>query len=72
MLRTGYAYRKFYQTRHTFASIMLNQGEDIIWVSKIMLGHSEVATTYKFYAKYIQSTDKKQATFLDNERTNSV
>ncbi len=72
LLRTGYAYRKFYQTRHTFASIMLSQGEDIIWVSKIMLGHSEVATTYKFYAKYIQSTDKKHAAFLDNERTNSV
>jgi len=72
LLRTGYAYRKFYQTRHTFASIMLSQGEDIIWVSKIMLGHSEVATTYKFYAQYIQSTNKKHAAFLDKERTNSV
>jgi len=72
LLRTGYAYRKFYQTRHTFASIMLSKGEDIIWVSKIMLGHSEVATTYKFYAKYIQSSDKKHAGFLDDERTNSV
>ncbi|RLA80271.1 MAG: hypothetical protein DRG78_11325 [Epsilonproteobacteria bacterium] len=70
--RTGYAYRKFYQTRHTFASIMLSEGEDIIWVSKIMLGHSEVATTYKFYAKYIKPKDKKHAAFLDDERTNSV
>jgi integrase len=72
LLRTGYAYRKFYQTRHTFASIMLSKGEDIMWVSKIMLGHSEVATTYKFYAKYIKSKDKKHAAFLDDERTNSV
>lgn len=72
LLRTGYAYRKFYQTRHTFASIMLSEGEDIIWVSKVMLGHSEVATTYKFYAKYIKSKDKKHAAFLDDERTNSV
>ena len=72
LLRTGYAYRKFYQTRHTFASIMLSKGEDIIWVSKIMLGHSEVATTYKFYAKYIRSKDKKHANFLESERTNSV
>jgi len=72
LLRTGYAYRKFYQTRHTFASIMLSMGEDIIWVSKVMLGHSEVATTYKFYAKYIKSKDKKHAAFLDDERTNSV
>jgi len=37
-----------------------------------MLGHSEVATTYKFYAKYIKSKDKKHAAFLDDERTNSV
>ena len=51
---------------------MLSEGEDIIWVSKIMLGHSEVATTYKFYAKYIKSKDKKHATFLDDERTNTV
>jgi len=72
LLRTGYAYRKFYQTRHTFASIMLSKGEDIIWVSKIMLGHSEVATTYKFYARYIQSSDKKHAGFLDDECTNNV
>jgi integrase len=69
LIRTGYSYRKFYQTRHTFASIMLSEGEDVIWVSKIMLGHSEVATTYKFYAKYIKSKDKKHAAFLDNERT---
>jgi len=72
LLRLGYDYRKFYQTRHTFASIMLSNGEDIIWVSKVMLGHSEVATTYKFYAKYIQPKNKKHATFLDDERTNNV
>jgi hypothetical protein len=51
---------------------MLSMGEDIIWVSKIMLGHSEVATTYKFYAKYIKSSDKKHASFLNDERTNIV
>lgn len=72
LLREGYDYRKFYQTRHTFASIMLSKGEDIIWVSKIMLGHSEVATTYKYYAQYIQLSDKKHASFLDDERTNNV
>lgn len=72
LIRAGYSYRKFYQTRHTFASVMLSEGEDIIWVSKIMLGHSEVATTYKFYAKYIKSKDKKHAEFLSDERTNNV
>jgi len=72
LIRMGYSYRKFYQTRHTFASIMLSEGEDIIWVSNIMLGHSEVATTYKFYAKYIKSKNKKHADFLNVERTNNV
>ncbi len=72
LIRTGHSYRKFYQTRHTFASIMLSEGEDIIWVSKVMLGHSEVATTYKFYAKYMKSKDKKHAAFLDDKRTSSV
>jgi len=54
------------------ASIMLSEGEDILWVSRIMLGHSEVATTYKFYAKYIKSKDKKHASFLDDTSTSSV
>lgn len=72
LIRMGHSYRKFYQTRHTFASIMLSEGEDIIWVSSIMLGHSEVATTYKFYAKYIKPKNKKHADFLNHERTNNV
>jgi len=72
LLRAGYDYRIFYQTRHTFASIMLQKGEELAWVSKVMLGHSEIATTLKFYAKYIPDNTKRHAKFLDNERTNSV
>lgn len=58
-------YRMLYQTRHTFASIMLQQREDIGWVSQ-MLGHKNIATTLKFYAKYIEEKTVKRASFLDN------
>ncbi|MBT5934992.1 MAG: hypothetical protein HOG88_06575 [Sulfurimonas sp.] len=72
LIRTGYDHRVLYQTRHTFASIMLQKGEELAWVSKVMLGHSELATTLKFYAKFIPDENKKRAVFLDDERTDSV
>jgi len=50
----GFDYRPLYQTRHSFASLMLQKGEDIAWISERMLGHSEIATTLKFYSKYIK------------------
>jgi len=37
-----------------------------------MLGHSEIATTLKFYAKYVKQKHKKHASFLYDERTSSV
>jgi hypothetical protein len=37
-----------------------------------MLGHSELATTLKHYAKFIPDDKKKRAAFLDDERTNNV
>ena len=68
----GFDYRSFYQTKHSFASVMLQAGEDIAWVSEKMLGHSEIATTLKFYAKYVKQKHKKHASFLYDERTSSV
>jgi hypothetical protein len=51
---------------------MLQQGEELIWVSKVMLGHSEVSTTLKYYAKYIKDSSVQHAKFLDNFCTSSV
>ncbi len=65
-------YRNFYQTRHTFASIFLSEGEDLAWISKVMLGHSSIQTTLKHYAKFIKQKDVQRGTFLNDERTNSV
>ncbi|RKU90386.1 site-specific integrase [Helicobacter pylori] len=55
--------RKLYTTRHTFASLMLSQGEEAMWVSKT-LGHKDLNTTYKTYSHYIPNQDKERAKFL--------
>ncbi|WP_181229233.1 tyrosine-type recombinase/integrase [Helicobacter pylori] len=55
--------RKLYTTRHTFASLMLSQGEEAMWVSKT-LGHKDLNTTYKTYSHYIPQQKKERAKFL--------
>ncbi|MCQ2693234.1 site-specific integrase [Helicobacter pylori] len=55
--------RKLYTTRHTFASLMLSQGEEPMWVSKT-LGHKDLNTTYKTYSHYIPKQEKERAKFL--------
>ncbi|WP_041202264.1 tyrosine-type recombinase/integrase [Helicobacter pylori] len=54
--------RKLYTTRHTFASLMLSQGEEPMWVSR-MLGHKDLNTTYSTYSHYIPKQDKERAKF---------
>ncbi|MGL2854584.1 tyrosine-type recombinase/integrase, partial [Helicobacter pylori] len=55
--------RKLYTTRHTFASLMLSQGEEAMWVSKT-LGHKDLNTTYSTYSHYIPKQKRERATFL--------
>ncbi len=55
--------RKLYTTRHTFASLMISQGEEAMWISKT-LGHKDLNTTYKTYSHYIPKQDKERAIFL--------
>jgi integrase len=62
--------RYLYQLRHTFASLMLTNDEDIAWVSQ-MMGHKNPDITLKVYASaYRLAKDKKlrkkRANFLDN------
>lgn len=52
-----------YQLRHTFASLMISNGEDILWVSS-MLGHKNANITLQVYAKYVKSEKKKRGSFL--------
>ena len=61
--------RYLYQLRHSFATMMITQNEDILWVSR-MLGHKSSDITLKTYARaYELSKDKskrqKRAAFLE-------
>jgi integrase len=61
--------RYLYQLRHSFATMMITQGEDILWVSQ-MLGHKSSDTTLKTYARAYKlyrdkSKRQKRALFLE-------
>ena len=43
---------------------MLQQAEEIAWVSQ-MMGHSDIHTTLTKYTRFIPRKNKKRATFLD-------
>ena len=45
-----------YNLRHTFASQLISNGADIVWVSK-MLGHKDVNITLSTYTKNIKEND---------------
>ncbi len=54
--RAGVRYRRPYQTRHSYASMLLTDGERIQWVSR-QLGHTDWAFTARTYAAYIPEDD---------------
>ncbi len=63
LMNCGFEYRPIYHTRHTFATIMLEHNEDILWVSN-MLGHTDSTMTLSKYARYIKREHVKRAQFL--------
>ena len=52
-----------YSTRHTFASLMLQAGEDMQWISK-QLGHSDISITNKHYIIYKPKEQKRGEAFI--------
>jgi integrase len=54
LVRAGLRHRNPYQTRHTFASLMLDQNEDPAWVAR-MLGHTTLRMLYERYGKFIHN-----------------
>ncbi|NKE72656.1 tyrosine-type recombinase/integrase [Candidatus Manganitrophus noduliformans] len=53
----GIRLRTLYQTRHTFATLMLGSGENPEWVAK-MLGHSTIRMLQK-YSKFIPNLTRQ-------------
>lgn len=65
--KAGVRYRNPYQTRHTYASMMLSAGEHPMWVAKQM-GHASFLMISRVYGRYIpneadSSGDKAAAKF---------
>lgn len=52
--KAGVRYRRPYQTRHTYASMMLTAGEPLGWVAGQM-GHSDLNMLGRVYARWIKS-----------------
>ena len=58
-------YRNIHQLRHSFVSNMLQNGEDLNWVS-FMLGHKSPHITLQKYSRYIkQKRVERKRTYLD-------
>lgn len=52
--KSGVRYRRPYQTRHTYASMMLTAGEPLGWVAAQM-GHTDLSMLARIYARWIKS-----------------
>ncbi len=50
----------------------MSEGEDVAWISEIMLGYAQIETTLRYYAKYIKGKKVVRGKFLLDERTNNV
>lgn len=62
--KSNILHRSIYQTRHSFASNMLSNGENPLWVSQ-MLGHKSLNITLSKYSKFIRSNEARKITYLD-------
>lgn len=56
LAKAGVRYRKPYQTRHTFASLMVSAGEIPEWVADQM-GHLDTRMVTEVYAKWLRRPD---------------
>ncbi|TKR55366.1 site-specific integrase [Allopusillimonas ginsengisoli] len=70
--RAGVRYRRPYQTRHTYASMMLSAGEHPMWVAAQM-GHSDWTMIARVYGRWMPAADveaggKAEAKFCAPEK----
>jgi len=62
---------RFYDTRHSHATTLLNNGVDIALVSK-RLGHKSIQTTLSHYAFLLPETDQKMAETMEQAVANAA
>ena len=64
--RADLDYRPMIQTRHTFATMMIDAGEDLGWVQN-MMGHATLQMIFKHYHAWIKKPSKKDGSaFMNN------
>jgi len=63
--------RSLHSTRHTFASIMLNNSIDTLWVSAT-LGHENLQVTLNVYTHYMPKKEKMKLGFLEKRYKNGT
>ncbi|MPQ84526.1 DUF3596 domain-containing protein [Pseudomonas sp. MAFF 730085] len=56
MKKAGVRYRRPYQTRHTYASMMLSAGEHPMWVAKQM-GHTDWTMIARVYGRWMSNDE---------------
>lgn len=70
--KAGLRRRTMYETRHTFASLMLSCGEDLLWVAR-MLGHASPEMIFRHYGKFVRNRARRDGgKFLAGMREASV
>lgn len=62
--KAGFRHRRFHDIRHTFASLLLSNGESPVYV-KEQLGHSSIQMTVDVYGHLIPSGNRKAVDRLD-------
>ena len=61
---SGLRHIRFHDLRHTFASLLLQQGESPVYV-KEQMGHSSIQVTVDLYGHLIPGGNKKAVDWLD-------
>ncbi|MFA5461867.1 MAG: tyrosine-type recombinase/integrase [Sulfurimonas sp.] len=69
--KLGLDARSLHHTRHTFASIMLNNRIEPLWVSNI-LGHENLDMTLKVYTHFMPRKEKMSLEFLEKRYKNGT
>jgi len=64
LLAAEVEHRPLYQMRHTSATLALAAGAGIYWVST-QLGHTNIQTTLKHYARFLPVVDERNLKPLD-------
>jgi integrase len=58
-------YRKFHSTRHTFASLLINNNESLAYIKELM-GHHSIQMTVDVYGHLLPSENRDAVNFLDD------